>query len=300
MNEVLRFLGYAWMFYLRHVLDIIICAYIIYKIMTLLSGTRSVQVLRGIVLLIFATVIANVLDFILIWSYPPELDGEINSLDHSRLKNRYKEVFVEFINTLRRPNIFSSLVNVSVFSGYHKAVKDYLQEILKTLALSLPVFLMFQDKQRSSLIIGVTFFILYILTSIASRNSGKIASRFKDLAFPLNLLMIIGFSMGILCGLFYALEWYFWAVLFFIIIYLLLNIRKPMGVAYISDKVDRKIMASTFSTSSQLQTITAAILAPIIGLLADSLGVGYALAITSALLIVSTPFYLAGRNNVKE
>ena len=66
MDEIFLIIKDLWMGYLRHFLDIIISAFIIYKLMTLLRGTRSVQVFKGIILLLLATVLANFLDLVLI------------------------------------------------------------------------------------------------------------------------------------------------------------------------------------------------------------------------------------------
>lgn len=66
MNEVFFVLKYTWLVYLRHVIDILLCAYVIYKLMNLLRGTRSVQVLRGIGLLLIATILADFLDLVVI------------------------------------------------------------------------------------------------------------------------------------------------------------------------------------------------------------------------------------------
>lgn len=66
MTDIIRMLQSFWFDYLRHVLDIIISAFVIYKLMALVRGTRSVQVLRGILFLLAATVVSSILDFVLI------------------------------------------------------------------------------------------------------------------------------------------------------------------------------------------------------------------------------------------
>lgn len=66
MNEIVFIVKEIWLNYVRHIADILITAYIIYKIMNFLKGTRSVQVLKGILLLLVATVLANFLDLVLI------------------------------------------------------------------------------------------------------------------------------------------------------------------------------------------------------------------------------------------
>ena len=66
MNEITQALLVIWSEYVRHMVDILVSAFVIYKIFTLVQGTRSIQVLKGIVFLLAATIVANLLDFVLI------------------------------------------------------------------------------------------------------------------------------------------------------------------------------------------------------------------------------------------
>ncbi len=66
MNDIFIILGDLWRDYLRHMIDILLSAFVIYKILMLLEGTRSIQVLKGIFFLLLATLGANMLDFVLI------------------------------------------------------------------------------------------------------------------------------------------------------------------------------------------------------------------------------------------
>ena len=59
----MEFLVLLWRRYLINILDILVVAYIIYKLFMLLKGTRGIQVLRGLFVLILATVVAGALHF---------------------------------------------------------------------------------------------------------------------------------------------------------------------------------------------------------------------------------------------
>ena len=59
----MEFLALLWRRYLVNILDILIVAYITYKLFMLLKGTRAIQVLRGIFILILATFAARALHF---------------------------------------------------------------------------------------------------------------------------------------------------------------------------------------------------------------------------------------------
>jgi diadenylate cyclase len=59
----MEFLVLLWRRYLVNILDILIVAYVIYKFLMLLKGTRGIQVLRGLFILILATIVAGALHF---------------------------------------------------------------------------------------------------------------------------------------------------------------------------------------------------------------------------------------------
>ncbi len=233
------------------------------------------------------------LDLLLMMSYPKELDGNIKLKKDKKITQNFRKVIKEFIFSFKNPNILKAITNLSVYSGFYKAAKDYLQPILKTFALSLPVLLYLEDKQRSSLIIGIVYFIIFLLSSFASRSSGKTADKFKNLNIPLNATMIIGFGLGILSGVFYNLKFFALSIILYIGIYIIENLRKPMGISYVADMLDHNILATALSAESQAKTLFAAIIAPLIGFLADKYGLGSGLIIVSSILILTTPLYLA-------
>ena len=63
-----------------------------------------------------------------------------------------------------------------------------------------------------------------------------------------------------------------------------------MNVAFISDQISNKVMASGLSVESQVTTILMAILSPLLGLLADNFGIGIALAGLGGLMFVCSFF----------
>lgn len=55
--------GEIWARYLVHIFDITVVSYIIYRMLLYLKGTRGFQVLKGILILFIATVVARILRF---------------------------------------------------------------------------------------------------------------------------------------------------------------------------------------------------------------------------------------------
>ncbi|MBN1637116.1 MAG: MFS transporter [Deltaproteobacteria bacterium] len=233
------------------------------------------------------------LDLLLLMTYPKELDGNMQKLEARELKQRLYRLFREFISSFSNLHLLRGIANLSVFNGYHKATKDYLQPVLTSFALALPVLLSFENLQRSAFVIGIVYFMIYVLTSIASRSSGRNAERFEHLSTPLNLTIISGLIMGVLAGLFYNLHITVISIVLFVGLFVVQNLRKPMGIAYVSELMHKDILATALSAESQISSLIAAVLAVILGFFADMIGVGSALIITSALLLIMSPFCMA-------
>ncbi len=241
--------------------------------------------------------IPSILGFFLILSYPGYLDGKNQKLSLSGIGDRFKKVWKEFALSFRRPEIFKAILNASSFSGYYRAVKDYLQPIIVSLVVALPFLSSYGEEQRSAVFVGVIYFFIYLSTSAASRNAGKFADRFRYLGTPLNLTLIAGILIGAVSGLLYHFEFILVSIIAFILIYLLENIRKPVGVSYIGENLNEDILATALSVESQGQTLFSAVLAFLLGLFSEKFGVGTGLVIVSGILLVPVPFFLLGKND---
>ena len=68
------------------------------------------------------------------------------------------------------------------------------------------------------------------------------------------------------------------AVICFIGIFLLNNIRRPINIGIISDQISSKVMASGLSTETLLTTMFSALFAPLLGFLVDTFGLGYGIS----------------------
>ena len=234
------------------------------------------------------------LDMILIASYPDNLDGQKSPLKWHLLKSKFGQLMQDFYHSFKKPHILKAVNNVSLYSGYYKAVKDYLQPILHTLALSLPFMLALDDQKRSALLIGVVYFFIYLLTSFVTRHAGKLTDYLQQLNGPLNTTLLLGLIIGLLTGGFEFMGLSLLATVFFILLYLVENLRKPIGIGFFADQINEDILASALSAQSQVRTIWAAIIALLLGAMMDKFGLGITLSITSfALLLLVPVFWLA-------
>lgn len=241
------------------------------------------------------TIIPYILDMVNIATYPSILEGV--SGKHKNIKESFRYVWRGFKQSFKSILIVKTLANTSSHSGYYKAVKDYLQPLVMTLTLSVPFLAAYDKEQRAAIFIGVIYFVVFMITSQASRNSGRLKNRFSHISLPLNLTMIVGFALGAVGGIFYESGIVWAAVLLFLGIFIMENLRKPIGMDYVSEKLDDDSMATALSVESQSKSLIAALLAPALGYLADSFGIGYGLAATSGILLLLAPFILAGKED---
>ena len=237
-----------------------------------------------------ASVIPYVLDLINLSTYPKELDGEIGKVEKGTLKKQMKATLKDFVMIFKNFEAMKVVLNSSSFSAFFKVSKEYLQPILKAFAISLPLFLAVDKIKRTSLIVGIVYFVIYLLTSYASRNSAKISKRFKNLPAAVNITYFVGAVFIALAGISVNYKIQVLAILFLLVLYVLQNLRRPMNVSLISEKISHKTMASGLSVESQITTILMAIFAPLMGIVADKIGIGWALALFGTFMLLMGGF----------
>lgn len=226
-----------------------------------------------------ASIVPYVLDLVNLATYPRRLDGELADLQWSAVPAQAKATTRAFLDIFRNPQAIRAILNSSGFDAFFKGTKDYLQPILEAFALGLPIFLAFEADQRSSLVIGAVYFVIFLFSSYASRHAGAIGARIGDVAKAINTTFLLGAGLLLVAGVASWGDLRIVSILVFLGLYLLHNVRKPLNVAFISDQIENEVMASGLSVESQLVTLLMAVIAPALGGLADWIGVGGALAI---------------------
>jgi MFS family permease len=263
-----------------------------------LSGAAIVFISGSYAYIFLFSVIPYVLDLILVASYPKYFDENLQKFSWKAIWKKFGEVFRSLASALRSILVLRVLGSLSVYSGYYKAVKDYLQPVIAAWAVSFPLLISFEPEQRSAVLVGTIFFIVYLFSSFASRKSGYVSDLFSAHTTPMNISLLAGLACGILSGLFFEMDIWALSVFFFVVVYMIENVRKPVGVAYLGSSVDKKVLTTVLSVDSQLKSLTAAILAPIIGIFADLYGVGWGILLVSAGLAVLSPLiYLKQEQN---
>jgi hypothetical protein len=114
----------------------------------------------------------------------------------------------------------------------------------------------------------------------------------------MNITVSIGLAIGIITGLTFQLGFYILPIVGFIIVMIIENLRKPIGIGLVANISKDESMATTLSVTSQTKSLFAAILAPIIGLIADTYNPGMGITIISILILLGLPFYWLKRQHV--
>ena len=124
------------------------------------------------------------------------------------------------------------------------------------------------------------------MTSFASRRAYTISNRFSSLTKAVNITYLTGIGLLLAAGILTYLELETLAVLCFLGMFLINNIRRPINVGVISDRLSSRIMASGLSAESQLTTIFTAIFAPLLGYLVDRFGLGNGLGMLGMVMFL--------------
>jgi MFS family permease len=229
-----------------------------------------------------ASTIPYVLDLLLLASYPKELDGELIPLSGAWRSVALKRLVAtgrDVLRLLRQPLLLRGLFSGSGFDAAFKATKDYLQPILQTQALAIPILVSFDSHQRVAVLVGTLYCLIYLATSYASSRAGRVQHRVRSLPSAINGTYLIGLGLLAAAG---ASAWGGvpgLAIAGFLGVYMLQNVRRPIVVGYLADLISHRTMATGLSVESQLRTLLMAAFAPLLGFLADRLGVGVAVMI---------------------
>lgn len=187
------------------------------------------------------------------------------------------------------------LLESTGFEGVFEVCKDYLQPVLQQAALSLPVLLTLAGDQRTALLVGAVYVVLFLLSSYASQHAHTLVrweNGDEDRAARLLWRIYLGVYVILVPGLYF--EWHGVVILTFIVAYLVQNLWRPALVSRLDACSDAATGATTLSIESQVRSIFAMVAAPALGWSVDHVGlwpVGAlgALAALAALVLGRSP-----------
>ena len=209
----------------------------------------------------------NIVNF---FGYPAQLDGDRQS--EFSVKAVARMLGSALKQSVQFPPLRRLVFEGMGFEGMYKASKDYLQPILKQTVIALPLLLALDESKRTALLVAAVYFVLYFLSSFASRNSHQVsnwrggdegAARFMwwvDLALFALLIPALWFS------------WYPTIIVLFVGLAILQNFWRPGLISRFNAQSTPEMSATILSIEAQSKSLATIILAPLLGLLVDSVG----------------------------
>ncbi|WP_193213438.1 MFS transporter [Luteolibacter marinus] len=210
------------------------------------------------------------LNLINLATYPASLDAGCHGFRKGIFRAAWTTLADSF-REFRRHAPLRRLVAESVaMEGGYSVIKNYLQPVLQTAALTLPVWQGTSDVRRTALVTGVVYALVFFGSSIASRRAHQWES-WSGGSEPATrrILWITWLLMAVLAVfLLGGMPWLSAAI--FVLLGLFQNLWRPIQIARFDDASSEGVGATVLSVEAQAQSVAAALWAPLLGALIDS------------------------------
>lgn len=254
-----------------------------------LIAAAAVVLTNSYSLVFIFAIIPYLLNFINLATYPKWLDGTSSALSWSQFRQSFREIIVSLKKTVVKAKMIRIYSNSTIISAWYNSAKDYLQPLLAAFAVSLPFFTGMEEKDRSSVTIGIVYFFIFLATSGASRLAGRFAKATGSDIKAMNLSYLIFGGAALGSGIFYYFGYELYAVLLFVAVYFLENLRRPTVISVIATNTEKKALSTYLSIDSQLKSLFTMVMSPLIGLAADKISPGAGVALLSLLILLLFP-----------
>jgi len=230
-----------------------------------------VFVSRDYVSIFYFSVIPYLLGIINFLGYPAALDGERHAgTSFACVAAHLREsLSVSF----RKPSLRRLIFESMGFEGVFKAAKDYLQPILKSAALPLTAALLLteglQDQQKTALLVGPVYCVLYILSAVASRNAHRLVDRHGHEDRTARFLWAV--NLLVFAGLLPAMWFRVYPLMIagFLCLFVLQNLWRPVLISRFDAHSNEAQGATILSIESQAKSVSTMLCAPLLGYAVD-------------------------------
>ena len=233
----------------------------------------------------------NIVNF---FGYPAALDGDRKSEFSLKavvaLLGKALKLSVQF-PPLRRL-VFEGMG----FEGMFKASKDYLQPILKQTAIALPLLLMLDESKRAALLVAGVYFVLYFLSSFASRNSHKVTEWQGSDEGAARVMWWVNLGLYALLIPVLWFNTYPAIIALFIGLAILQNFWRPGLISRFNAQSTPEMSATVLSIEAQSKSLATIVLAPSLGWLVDRVGSFWPVGVVGALIAVAILLVYRGKD----
>jgi len=214
-------------------------------------------------------IVPYLLGLINFFSYPSALEGK--TVKGAKWTDVVRLTWRSALDCLTRRRLRRLLAESLGFQGMYKVAKDYLQPVLKTLAVSSVLLASLSDPKRAAVVVGLVYFVLHILDTLASRQAHRVTDWTGDDDRAAGVIWLV--AGAIYAGIAFAL----WgnasipAVAGFVLLAVAQNFWRPLQVGRLGTAADSDRTATILSVESQSVSLFAAVVAPVVGYLVDLL-----------------------------
>ncbi|HQN74823.1 MAG TPA: MFS transporter [Bacillota bacterium] len=216
--------------------------------------------------LFLVSIIPYVIDMLLIASYPSYLNEK--RVEKFNFKEFIKQNVDSIKYTFKDRFVRRLVFDEALYQAGYKSIKDYVQPIVIALSISagLIAFSNFSQEENLKIYIGMIYAIIYLISSLASRYSYKVANKVNHFNLANSMWFLSAMTALILS---FFLDNIFIIFFSFVLIYIFINLRKPVMIEEIGNASDKAKRASVLSIEAQFSSLLLVIFAPIVGALAD-------------------------------
>ncbi len=237
-----------------------------------------------------ATLLPYLANALLIASYPREYDEDTGKAAAQNFSASLKSKLKSYRQAITERVVWRPVLSAGIFSGLYKGLKDYIQPLLEQIAVSLPVLLALADRQKTAVVLGVAYFLIYLISSQAASNAWRLQKKSGTAYRAGNGLYISTSAAVLLSGLILISGDIVPAVILLIILFIGHNLRRPVMLTIMSERIPASVMASGLSTESLVKTLTVALLSPLLGLLIDYYSFAVGLIVTGIFFLLMYSF----------
>ena len=191
-----------------------------------------------------------------------------------------------FKETFKFKPLRKLIIETMGFQGVHKVTGDYIQPLIKILAVSVPIFAILKGDKGAALLAGLVYFFLALLGIFGSRFSHKLVSASGSEDRSASFLWISNLICYILLIPFLFKGWFLAAILLFIVLELLQNLWRPIQIGRFDSVSSGSRRATVLSIESQAKSFSAMLYAPLLGFGVDYFGLWF-VGVTGAIVTLS-------------
>jgi len=250
----------------------------------------------------FFAIVPYIIGLLNFMTYPKELEGQPG--EKAGLRDVIRHLWENIRASATVKHLRRLIVESMGFEGVYKAAEDYLQPVVKGMALMLPLFIGLGETRRTAIVIGIVYIILYLVSAYASRSSHRLTGYAGGEEAGSRLLWKVVFCLYVALIPLLFFEYYYIAVVGFIVLALIQNLWRPVLISRFDAFATEKAGATVLSIESQAKSVSTMIVAPILGVMVDfvraqNVGGDFwpvaTIAAVVSLLILLTPLKAIGR-----